>query len=92
MARLAEKSLSNSNIKLILNDGLKELITENTRVVAVKTNSGKITKCDLVILSIGVRSEIKLAKDSNLEIGEKNGIVTNEYLQTSDPDIFAGIF
>jgi rhodanese-related sulfurtransferase len=43
----------------------------------------------LVILGIGVRSENKLAVEAGLEVGPRGGIRVNEYLQTSDPDIFA---
>jgi NADPH-dependent 2,4-dienoyl-CoA reductase/sulfur reductase-like enzyme/rhodanese-related sulfurtransferase len=44
----------------------------------------------LVILAIGVRPNSKLAKDAGLEIGPFGDIVVNEYMQTSDPDIYAG--
>jgi len=44
---------------------------------------------ELVILSIGVRPENQLAKDAGLELGVRGTIVTNEHMQTSDPDIYA---
>jgi len=44
----------------------------------------------LVILAIGVRPNSKLAKETGLEIGQFGDIVVNEYMQTSDPDIYAG--
>ena len=43
----------------------------------------------MVLLSIGVRPETKLAKDAGLAIGERGGIAGNDYMQTSDADIFA---
>jgi rhodanese-related sulfurtransferase len=43
----------------------------------------------MVILAIGVRPEYQLAKDAGLELGMRGTIVTNEHLQTSDPDIYA---
>jgi NADPH-dependent 2,4-dienoyl-CoA reductase/sulfur reductase-like enzyme/rhodanese-related sulfurtransferase len=45
---------------------------------------------DIVLIAIGVRPNSKLAKEAGLEIGKTGGIVVNEYLQTSDPDIYAG--
>jgi NADPH-dependent 2,4-dienoyl-CoA reductase/sulfur reductase-like enzyme/peroxiredoxin family protein/rhodanese-related sulfurtransferase/TusA-related sulfurtransferase len=51
--------------------------------------SGRCLNTDLAILSIGVRPETKLARDAGLEIGQANGIRVNEYLQTSNPDIYA---
>ena len=57
-----------------------------TRVVA----SEKEIPSDLVLVATGVRPNATLAKDAGLEIGKTGGIVTNEYLETSDPDIYAG--
>jgi rhodanese-related sulfurtransferase len=43
----------------------------------------------LVILGIGVRPENKLAVAAGLDVGPRGGIRVNEFLQTSDPDIYA---
>jgi NADPH-dependent 2,4-dienoyl-CoA reductase/sulfur reductase-like enzyme/rhodanese-related sulfurtransferase len=56
---------------------------------SVKLDNGKILDADMVLLSIGVRPTLQLAKDAGLEIGEAGGLLVNERLQTSDPDIFA---
>jgi NADPH-dependent 2,4-dienoyl-CoA reductase/sulfur reductase-like enzyme/rhodanese-related sulfurtransferase len=45
---------------------------------------------DVIIFAIGVRPDSKLAKEAGLEIGPFGDIVVNEYLQTSDPDIYSG--
>lgn len=55
----------------------------------VVLKSGKSLTADLVILSIGVRPDVRLAKEAGLKIGELGGIQVNEYLQTSHPDIYA---
>jgi len=55
----------------------------------VKLDNGKILDSDMVLLSIGVRPTLQLAKDAGLEIGEAGGLLVSERLQTSDPDIFA---
>jgi NADPH-dependent 2,4-dienoyl-CoA reductase/sulfur reductase-like enzyme/rhodanese-related sulfurtransferase len=44
---------------------------------------------DVVILSIGVRPDTRLAQAAGLELGVSKGIKVNEYLQTSDPDVYA---
>ena len=56
---------------------------------SVKLDNGKILDADMVLLSIGVRPTLQLAKDADLEIGEAGGLLVNLQLQTSDPDIFA---
>ncbi|MGQ8338870.1 FAD-dependent oxidoreductase [Sunxiuqinia sp. A32] len=55
----------------------------------VKLDNGKKLDADMVLLSIGVRPTLLLAKDAGLELGEAGGLLVNEQLQTSDPDIFA---
>ncbi len=56
---------------------------------SVVLDNGKSLEADMVLLSIGVRPTLQLAKDAGLEIGEAGGLLVNEKLQTSDPDIFA---
>ena len=56
---------------------------------AVKLDDGTILDAELVLLSIGVRPTLQLAKESGLEIGEAGGLLVNSQLQTSDSDIFA---
>jgi len=48
------------------------------------------TEGDVIIFAIGVRPDSKLAKEAGLQIGPFGDIVVNEYLQTSDPDIYSG--
>ncbi|HXZ34969.1 MAG TPA: FAD-dependent oxidoreductase [Thermodesulfobacteriota bacterium] len=58
-------------------------------VQKVITEKGDIP-ADLVLISVGVRPNSKLAKEAGLEVGEMGDIRANEYLQTNDPDIYAG--
>ncbi|MDD3195287.1 MAG: FAD-dependent oxidoreductase [Paludibacter sp.] len=55
----------------------------------VKLDNGQVLKADMVLLSIGVRPTLQLAKDAGLELGEAGGLLVNEYMQTSDPSIYA---
>lgn len=57
--------------------------------INVGLNSNKVIEADIVILSIGVRPETSLAVGAGLKIGETGGIWVDEYLQTSDKDIYA---
>ncbi len=62
---------------------------EPARASIVVLKSGKRLPADSVILGLGVKPEIGLAKAAGLVIGERGGIRVNEHLQTSDPDIWA---
>jgi len=55
----------------------------------VLTDKGPVG-AQLVLVAIGVKPNVKLAQDAGLEIGETGAIKVNEYLQTSDPSIYAG--
>lgn len=55
----------------------------------VKLDNGKVLDADMVILSIGVRPTLQLAIDAGLQIGDAGGLLVNDRLQTSDPDIYA---
>jgi NADPH-dependent 2,4-dienoyl-CoA reductase/sulfur reductase-like enzyme/peroxiredoxin family protein/rhodanese-related sulfurtransferase/TusA-related sulfurtransferase len=57
--------------------------------IRVMLKSGETIVADMVILSIGVRPETTLAKAAGLRIGETGGIWVDEYLQTSEADIYA---
>jgi rhodanese-related sulfurtransferase len=57
--------------------------------VVVELTSGASLAADLVILSVGVRPDVSLARDAGLEIGARGGIAVNSHLCTSDPDIYA---
>ena len=60
---------------------------ERGRVVAVETDRGEQLRCDLVAVAIGVAPNLGLARASGLAI--ERGIVVDEYLRTSAPDVFA---
>ncbi|PFG58152.1 NADPH-dependent 2,4-dienoyl-CoA reductase/sulfur reductase-like enzyme [Vibrio sp. ES.051] len=52
-------------------------------------NNGDKLTTDILIMAIGVRPETKLAQETGLKVGSLGGIYTNEYMQTSDPYIYA---
>lgn len=56
---------------------------------SVTLTSGETVPADMVLLSIGVRPELSLAKSAGLEIGASGGLVVNDRMQTNDPDIYA---
>ena len=55
----------------------------------VRCRGGEPVAADLVILAIGVKPEVKLAREAGLKIGELGGITVDERLRTSDPNIYA---
>lgn len=88
MASIVHHHLSENGVFLHLENGVTGFTDVNGKV-AVRLKSGDEIEADLVILSIGVRPEVKLAKEAGLEIGKTGGIAVNEYMQTSSEDIYA---
>jgi len=88
MAAIVHQRLKDKGVNLILKDGVKEF-HHKEGITTVALNSGNTLITDMVVLGIGVRPDTKLAKDAGLAIGERGGIKVNEYMQTSNPDIYA---
>lgn len=88
MASIVQDYLEAQEIKLYLSDKLLALDGESQAEQAVLASGQKIAT-DLVILGVGVRPESRLARDAGLAIGTTGGILVDEYLRTSDPNIYA---
>ncbi|MCG8638084.1 MAG: FAD-dependent oxidoreductase, partial [Desulfobacterales bacterium] len=88
MAAMVHQHIRSKNVNLILQDGVKEF-TDHSDQIKVSLQSGKEIISDLVIMAIGVKPDITLAKSADLAIGSRGGIKVDEYLKTSDPAIFA---
>lgn len=88
MASLVHEHLQQKGVKLYLEQAVASFEPAE-HGVSVVFQSGIRLQADLVILSIGVRPETRLASDASLQLGEMKGIKVNEYLQTSDADIYA---
>ncbi|MCC7400818.1 MAG: FAD-dependent oxidoreductase [Chitinophagaceae bacterium] len=62
---------------------------QNGRGLTVLLKGGSAIDADIVILSIGVRPDTRLAAMAGIKLGPAKGIWVNDFLQTSDPDIYA---
>lgn len=88
MAAIVHQHLNQKGISLFLEENVIKFESGNNKV-NVLLESGKKLDADLVILSIGVRPEVKLAKDAGLELGSLGGIKADEYMLTSDNNVYA---
>lgn len=94
MASPVSETLKRFGSELIAGDGLKLLHAGNEAgnalVHAVETETGRVIPADIVLLSIGVRPNIKLAQDAGLMIGTSGAIAVDAMQRTThDPDIYA---
>ena len=88
MAALVHEHLLQHNVKLYLEQAVESFSRDNSELT-VHFKSGVELKTDMVLLSIGVKAETRLASEAGLQLGEMRGIKVNEYLQTSDENIYA---
>jgi NADPH-dependent 2,4-dienoyl-CoA reductase/sulfur reductase-like enzyme/rhodanese-related sulfurtransferase len=89
LAKLVENHVKSKGANVITGNGIAEFLGENGRLTGVKLTNGTELPCELAVVAIGVRPNVKLAQAAGLKIGETGGLAVNEYMQTSDPDIYA---
>ncbi len=90
LARHLEKHLAAKGVTVYTGTKVESLEGDDAgKVTTVVTDKRRID-ADLVLVAIGVRPNVKLARDAGLEIGETGAIKVNDRLRTSDPDIYAG--
>jgi NADPH-dependent 2,4-dienoyl-CoA reductase/sulfur reductase-like enzyme/rhodanese-related sulfurtransferase len=91
MAQLLENYLVSRGVTIVKGSSVAKIIDDgHGNAAGVQTADGRVVEADMVILAIGVRPNTELAVDAGLTIGPTRAIAVNEYLQTSDPDIYAG--
>lgn len=84
----AQRVLTQNGFELYTGKGLSQV--ENTENgLSLGLDNGEIITTDALILSIGVRPNSSLAMAAGLELGKNGGVLVNEFLQTSDPNIYA---
>jgi pyruvate/2-oxoglutarate dehydrogenase complex dihydrolipoamide dehydrogenase (E3) component len=85
----ASDILAKHGVNIRTNTMVDKILGENGEVSGVKLKNNELIKADRVILAIGYKPNVSLAKDCGIQIGIYGGIVTDEYLRTSIPDIYA---
>jgi NADPH-dependent 2,4-dienoyl-CoA reductase/sulfur reductase-like enzyme/rhodanese-related sulfurtransferase len=88
IAAVLHEHLRSNGVELQLGNALQE-IRPAAQGLSVVLKNGDHIACDMVVAGLGVRPEVDLARDAGLEIADSGGIVVNDRLQTSDPDIYA---
>jgi len=95
MAQLVHKELREHGVKLVLGQSIKGFLPPEgagediPKSCWVLAGDHQPISADLVILGLGVRPEVALAREAGLTIGERGGIRVNEYLETSAAHIWA---
>lgn len=86
MAASLQEHLREKGVELFLQNGLDRVEAEGKRIIL---QNGEELYTDMIVMAAGVQPESKLAEEAGLELGNRKSIRVNEYLQTSDPFIYA---
>jgi len=87
-SEIVEKNLKEAGVNVRTKTKVRAIIGPG-KVEAVELDNGEKLKADIVILGIGVVPNTELGKALGLQLNEKGAIVVDEYMRTSEPDIFA---
>lgn len=89
MAGWVEAELQQHGVTQRFGSGLSQLVTAGERIEAVVTEAAERIETDLVLLSMGVRPNLGLARLAQIELGQSGGIEVDSFQRTSDPYIYA---
>lgn len=89
IAAFIHDHLQSQGVELCLGSAVKAFRNTEDDRLAILLENGKSVPADMVILAMGVRPRVGLARESGLSLGELGGIQVNEQMQSSDPDIWA---
>lgn len=85
ISRFIQQYFESKGVNFILNESVKEFQGDG-RVKTGITSGGKRVDADLVLLAVGISPNVEIAQKSGIDVG--NGIIANEYLETSAKDIY----
>lgn len=88
IAAIVQQHIRSKGVNLLLNNAVTAF-EKTPSGIQVILKAGAPVDADIVILSIGVKPDTRLAAAAGLKLGDARGIWVNEYLQTSNPDIYA---
>jgi NAD(P)H-nitrite reductase large subunit len=86
-SRMVERVLVHEGVMLHHCTEIAEILSKKGKVTGVRTTAGDVIRCDMLAVGIGVKACKELAQTAGLKTDR--GILVNEHLQTSDPDIYA---
>ncbi len=89
LSKLVENHIRANGPDIIVGNGVAEFLGEDGRLTGVKLDNGTELPCEVAVVSVGVRPNVSLAEAAGIVLGETGGIAVNDFMQTSDPLIYA---
>lgn len=89
MTRILDYHVEANDVDVRLGASVTGIRREEANGLVVELSDGSTLAADLVVMAVGVRPNVELARDAGLEIGPLGGIAVDDHMRTSDPDILA---
>ncbi|RJP69363.1 MAG: pyridine nucleotide-disulfide oxidoreductase [Candidatus Abyssobacteria bacterium SURF_17] len=89
MSVMVKRHLESKGVDVRTSDGVVEFKGDNAGSLKQVVTENAVVDADFAVMGLGVRPNVKLAKETGLELGTTRGIKVDEYMRTSDPDIYA---
>ena len=90
ISRIVTRQLEEHGVRVLLNEQVERIDQSMDAEILAVTTSSETIHCDLVVLATGVRPSSELAAAAGLSVGSNGGILVDNRLRTSDPNIYAG--
>ncbi len=87
--KLLKTKIESLGVDVHCNKATSEIVPGENHTYRMNFSDGSFLETDLILFSAGIRPQDTLARNSELEIGERGGIVVNDQCRTSDENIFA---
>lgn len=88
MAAIVQQHMREKGVRIRVKDGVAAFERRGSSLL-VKLQSGESIETDIVILSIGVRPDTKIARDAGLDLAQNGAFKVDEFFRTNDPSIYA---
>ncbi len=83
-----KKQMLNNGMEIYTGEKITKFVSENNKTIKAVSDQREV-EADIFLICSGVRPDTEIAKKANIEMSPKGSIITNKFLQTSDPDIYA---
>jgi NADPH-dependent 2,4-dienoyl-CoA reductase/sulfur reductase-like enzyme/rhodanese-related sulfurtransferase len=89
MANILHQHLVVNGVRLVLGDGLKEIVSRDEGKAEVLLKSGQRLAAEMFVLAVGVRPDTEFLKNSGIRLNARGAIIVDEHMRTNAPDIYA---
>jgi nitrite reductase (NADH) large subunit len=84
---LLAQALNDRGVETVLGGQSEAVLGQDGKVAGLKLKDGRVLPCDLLVMAVGIRPNVALAKAAGLAVNR--GVVVDDQMRASDPDVFA---